>query len=80
MAENLLELIPNIYPITPDDAGIAIQLFEQYGPQGTTARDVIHVAVMKNHGMTQIISTDRHFDQIDGIVRLDPLPLSTAGL
>jgi predicted nucleic acid-binding protein len=79
MAENLLELMPNIYPITPDDASMAIQLFEQYGPQGVKARDVIHVAVMKNHGMTQIISTDRHFDQVDGITRLDPISLFNAG-
>src|SRR2546430_11442621 len=33
------------------------------------------VAVMQNNGVTEIISADRHFDQVDGIVRLDPLEL-----
>jgi len=27
---------------------------------------------MHTHQLTHIISTDRHFDQIDGITRLDP--------
>jgi predicted nucleic acid-binding protein len=36
------------------------------------ARDLIRAAVMGHHGLTQIISTDAHFDQIEGIIRLDP--------
>ena len=39
------------------------------------ARDVIHVAVMQNNGLTEIISTDAHFDLIEGITRLDPKTL-----
>jgi predicted nucleic acid-binding protein len=31
--------------------------------------------VMRNHGLTRIISTDQHFDQISGIVRVDPKAL-----
>ena len=27
---------------------------------------------MQNHHLTRIISADRHFDQIDGITRIDP--------
>jgi predicted nucleic acid-binding protein len=35
------------------------------------------VAVMHNHGLTRIISTDYHFDRVAGIVRLDPQALWT---
>jgi len=35
-------------------------------------RDAIHAATMLNHGLRRIISTDRHFDTIKTIVRLDP--------
>ena len=36
------------------------------------ARDVLHTAVMHTHQLTHIISTDKHYDQIDGIIHLDP--------
>ena len=35
-------------------------------------RDWLHLAVMLNNGITDIISADRHFDDIEGITRLDP--------
>jgi predicted nucleic acid-binding protein len=50
----------------------AVSLFAHYAPQVVKARDVLHTAVMHNHQLTHIISTDQHFDQIDGITRLDP--------
>lgn len=37
-----------------------------------SARDLIHAAVMLNHGITTILSVDRHFDSIHEIVRLSP--------
>ena len=42
------------------------------------ARYVIHAAVMQRHGLTRIISTDQHFDHIEGLTRLDPLTLYDA--
>lgn len=39
---------------------------------GAEARDLLHAAVMRRVGVTRIISTDRGFDRIDGITRLDP--------
>jgi predicted nucleic acid-binding protein len=71
MATSLLELAPKVYPVQVDDARLAIDLFRRYAPSGVTARDLIHVAVMQNNGLTEIVSADRHFDQIDGITRLD---------
>lgn len=43
-----------------------------FSPAGVTARDALHAAAMGNHDLARIISTDTHFDQIEGIVRLDP--------
>jgi predicted nucleic acid-binding protein len=75
MATNLLKLVPTVYPITPADVHLTVDLFEQYAPKEIKARDLIHVAVMRHNGLSQIVSTDKHFDQIVGIDRLDPQEL-----
>lgn len=38
-----------------------------------SARDLIHVAIMRRVGSRQIVTADRAFDAIEGIERLDPL-------
>lgn len=78
LARSLLELVPTVYPVLPADASLAVELFEEYAPQGVVARDVLHVAVMRNNGLEQIISADAHFDRIAGITRLDPRELFSA--
>ncbi len=35
-----------------------------------TARDAVHVAVMREHGIGEILSFDRHFDSLPGVTRL----------
>lgn len=75
LATSVLDLVPLVYAVTVDDARVAVSLFEEYAPQGVKARDVLHVAVMRRHGLARIISADRHFDAIEGIERLDPLAL-----
>jgi predicted nucleic acid-binding protein len=75
MAMALQVLVPSIYAITVAEIQTAVALYQQYAPQGVQSRDVIHVAVMLNNGLTEIISADRHFDLIAGIRRTDPLVL-----
>ena len=75
MANDLMTLVPNIYPVTAADMQTAVALFHQYAPQGVKSRDIVHAAVMQSNGLTHIISTDAHFDLIAGIIRLDPLTL-----
>ncbi|HTU91554.1 MAG TPA: type II toxin-antitoxin system VapC family toxin [Gemmataceae bacterium] len=75
MARDVMTLVPQILPITAADMQTAVALFQQYAPQGLRARDAIHAAVMQTHGLTQIISSDRHFDLIAGLTRLDPIIL-----
>ncbi|GBC97436.1 Ribonuclease VapC13 [bacterium HR16] len=76
LASDLLTLVPTVYPVTLRDVKLAIELFRQYAPQGVRSRDVIHVAVMLNNGIREIISTDKHFDIIAGIHRVDPTDLA----
>ncbi len=78
MAAGLLDLVPVVLPVTVEVMKTAVPLFNQYAPQGVKARDVIHAAVMRHHELTQIISTDRHFDLIDGLTRLDPQEMFTS--
>ncbi len=75
MARDVVALVAAIHPVEVEDARLAIDLFERYGPRGVAARDVLHVAVMKSKGLTEIISTDPHFELIEGITRLDPAEL-----
>lgn len=75
MATNLLDLVPTVYPVLLADARLAVQLVQRYAPQGVSARDLLHTAVMQGNGLAWIISTDRHFDRIEGITRLDPKEL-----
>jgi predicted nucleic acid-binding protein len=72
MANSLMQLVPEIYPIDLEDIRCAVSLFQTYGPKGITARDVLHAAVMMNRGLKEILSTDFHFDLIEGITRVDP--------
>jgi len=75
LAASLLELVPIVHPVTRDDSELAIELFLEYAGRGVHARDILHAAVMKNNGLHKIISADQHFDQIEGLTRLDPLEM-----
>ena len=75
MATNLLKIVPTVYPIVTADVQLTVELFERYAPQGVKARDLIHASVMHHNGLSQIISTDKHFDQIAEVTRLDPQEL-----
>ena len=79
MATSLMDLVPDVLPVTVEDMQTAVALFAEYGPKGVKARDVVHTAVMHTHQLTHIISTDKHFDQIEGITRLDPHDMFVAG-
>ena len=73
MAESLLALVPTILPIDEAVMARTVQLFGIYGPRSIMARDLVHLAAMEAHGISTIISTDRHFDTIAGISRIDPI-------
>ena len=77
LASEVLNLVPTVLPITRDDALKSVDLFKRFGTSGVTARDVLHTAVMHNHHLQQIITTDAHFESIPGLIRIDPLSMFT---
>ena len=59
-----------IEPFSVEDVQVAAALADQY--PGLSARDLLHAAVMRRLGVERIISADRDFDRLPGIIRLDP--------
>ena len=58
-----------VLPVTSTDVTTARELGNKYPHMGP--RDWLHLAVMLNNGITEIISADRHFDDTQGVIRLD---------
>lgn len=68
---DLLERIVQIVlPIELEDARTARQIILDI--RGLTARDAIHVAVMRRHSLRIVYSYDRHLDAVPGIERREP--------
>jgi predicted nucleic acid-binding protein len=63
-------LVAEVLPVTVDDVLGACDLATGHHRLG--ARDALHVAVMRNGGITTIVSLDEDFDCIKHIKRLRP--------
>ena len=72
--EDLLNLRPVIIPITAAEITAAMHLMQE--TPGLSARDAIHAAVVRVHGLDGIVSADRGFDRIPGLRRYDPADLA----
>ena len=59
-----------LHPVEPDDALLSVDLFETH-PR-LDARDAVFAAVALNRGIDLILATDRAFDEIPGLERIDP--------
>ncbi len=72
------QVVPEALPVTKRNVLSAIQLWEKH--PNLQPRDVIHAAVMEDHGIRCIVTADRHFDGLPGIKRIDPKqwPLETS--
>ena len=66
-------MLGRIEPIYADDARFAAELAD--GGFRASARDLIHVAVMRRLGVERVVSADREFDGIRGVIRLDPVDI-----
>ena len=64
----LLGVVDEIFPITQGSALRARTLL--LGSPQLSARDAIHVAVMKEQGVDAILTFDRGFDRVPGIQRV----------
>jgi predicted nucleic acid-binding protein len=70
-------MVPWVLGVSLEDIRVARNLLASY-PK-LPARDLIHVAVMLNNGVTRIISADRHFDEVPQVLRLDPVSIVREG-
>jgi len=71
----LAKSVMSFVPLLPVDDAImesALDLFERYD---IDPRDALHAAVALNFGITLILSSDQHFDQVKEVQRVDPLTL-----
>ncbi len=62
-----------VLPVRLRDMDLAVTLLRQ-SPSLRT-RDAIHAATMLHAGIRRILTTDRHFDALKGIRRVDPARL-----
>ncbi len=65
-----LDIMPVVLPITVEHIQQAMDVLVTT-PQ-VKARYALHTAVMRSHGISYIITADRHFDVISDIQRIDP--------
>jgi uncharacterized protein len=66
--ETLRGLVDTVLAVEESDVLAAKNLV--YANPSLSARDAVHTAVMRQHGITQIVSFDRGFDTVPGIARL----------
>lgn len=58
------------HPVEPNDVQRGIDLFEAH--PALDGRDAVFAALAINRGIGAILATDRAFDDIDGLERVDP--------
>jgi len=58
------------HPVEPNDVQCGIDLFEIHAD--LDPRDAVFAALAINRGIDAILTTDRAFDGIDGLERIDP--------
>ena len=63
-----------IEPVYAEDILVAARLADEHAQ--VSARDLVHVAVMRRLGTSKIISADTDFDRLPDIVRLNPARVS----
>jgi predicted nucleic acid-binding protein len=64
----LLGVVDEVFPIGLEEVEEAKRIV--LGGYGLSARDAIHVAAMRSHGVRRIVSFDRGLDAFPGIERL----------
>jgi hypothetical protein len=63
----LLDVVEEVFPIERLDVESARRLVMV---SSLSARDAVHVAIMRRHGVDRVLSFDRGFDAVEGLARL----------
>jgi len=58
------------HPVEPSDAQRGLDLFQAHA--NLSARDAVFAALALNRGIDAILATDRAFEEVDGLERIDP--------
>jgi predicted nucleic acid-binding protein len=67
-------LCDEVLPVEEKHTSRALELLEQN--PSIAPRDAIHVATMESAGIRRILTTDRDFDSIGEVTRVDPAELA----
>lgn len=70
-AASLWDVFRKVHPMTASTWTEMQSVLRQYPTLDT--RDSVYAAVALEHGIKYIVSTDKDFDEIDQITRIDPL-------
>ena len=72
ICKHFLDLGLEVLSVDSSEVEKMIALAEAYKEKGIPPRDLVHVAVMINHGTRKIVSVDSHFDLINEVTRIEP--------
>lgn len=75
--DSLQEIVDEVFAVDEADVSAAKDLLMRRATS-LSSRDALHVAVMRHHAITQILSFDRGFDAVSGIRRLPDDPSTGA--
>lgn len=64
----LLGIVDDVFPIEEQDVRTAKDVL--LGSRTMSSRDALHVAVMRRHGVAEIMSFDKGFDGVPGLTRI----------
>ena len=67
------DLCEEILAVTEEDLDQAHEILQAHA--SISVRDAVHAATALRHGIRSILSTDRHFDDLPEVTRLDPVAL-----
>ena len=68
--QSAINLCDEVLPVEERHTTRALELLLEH--RELTPRDAIHVATMEYHGLELLLSTDRDFDNLSQVERIDP--------
>lgn len=71
LIETILSTVEVIHPVTIEEVRRLRSLLAEF--PAASARDLMHIAVMRSTGLDTIVSADTDFDRFSGIRRVGPL-------
>jgi hypothetical protein len=69
------DLCEEVFAVTGSDLDRAHEILRA-SPSDLSVRDAVHAATALRRGIEVILSTDQHFETVEGITRVDPTALA----